>query len=84
MYVSYDTEARATYVQVADVDVDVDRTVELSEVVMVDLDATGVPVGVEFLVLPGDVSDVMLRLVADRFPALSALQDRSTWLLPAS
>ena len=82
MYVSYDTEAGATYVQVAEGDVS--RTADLSDLVAVDLDDDGVPVGVEFLALPGGVTDLMLDLVAARFPVLSVLKDRSTWLLPAS
>ncbi|MBM7515305.1 hypothetical protein [Nocardioides nitrophenolicus] len=44
----------------------------------------GRPTPVEFLALPGGVTDLMLDLVAARFPVLSVLKDRSTWLLPAS
>ncbi|MFD1250966.1 DUF2283 domain-containing protein [Nocardioides ginsengisoli] len=81
MYVSYDTEARATYVQVTEADVA--ETVQLSDSVMVDLDGAGSSVGVEFLVLPGAITDEMLDLVVTGFPDLVELRDRSAWLLPA-
>jgi uncharacterized protein YuzE len=81
MYVSYDTEARATYVQVSEADVA--ETVQLSDSVMVDLDGSGSSVGVELLVLPGAITDEMLDLVVEGFPDLAELRDRSAWLLPA-
>lgn len=81
MYVSYDTEAKATYVELSPEKADV--TDCLSDSVNVDLDADGIPVGVEFLVLPAQITDGMLILVAEAYPALAKLQDRGTWLLPA-
>ena len=74
MLVSYDTDAAATCVRVADATVAV--TVEISDLAMVDLDEVGQPVGVEFLVPPRDISPEMLVCVADRFAAIIGVDPR--------
>jgi uncharacterized protein YuzE len=81
MYVSYDPAARATYVKwemgpVA-------STVAIGDLVNVDVDADGSPLGVEFLVLPNNVSQDMIDRVIGRFPQLKALGDLDRWVLPA-
>ena len=79
MMVQYDTEAGATYVQLTDAAVA--GTVSVSDLVMVDVDEAGQPVGVDFAVLPSRISDSMLAAVADRFPSLEELAVHTEWLL---
>lgn len=80
MLVSYDAEMGATYLEL--VDAPVARTVTVSDLVMVDVDAAGVPVGVEFAVAPGKITLAMVERVVERFPGLSAvLSDVDSWLL---
>ncbi|MGH9919265.1 MAG: DUF2283 domain-containing protein [Nitrososphaerales archaeon] len=67
--VEYDPEVEATYVTV--LDADPAQHVEVQgETVAVDLDADGVPVGVELLVPPTRVTPEMLSAVSSRFPGL--------------
>ncbi len=80
MNVSYDTEAEATYVRVVPADVKIARTVHLSDLVMVDVDEHRDPVGVEFVVLPHEITDAMLDRVSDAFPTLKSLHHKDTWL----
>jgi uncharacterized protein YuzE len=80
MYVSYDPAVQATYVKLTEADVV--ETVEVSDLVMVDVDAHHEPVGVEFLALPNRVSHEMLAQVADAFPGLKVLMETESWLLP--
>lgn len=77
MYVSYDTEARATYLQL-DAAADVATTVEVSDSVMVDVDSEGRPIGVEFLVLPEAITPEMVDVLVARFAELGVLRD-SQW-----
>jgi uncharacterized protein YuzE len=79
MMVQYDTEAGATYVQLTEGDVA--RTVNVGDLVSVDVDAHGQPVGLDFAVLPSKITDSMLYAVADRFPALKELAAHKEWLL---
>lgn len=83
MIVSYDLEAGATYVELV-VDAGLVRTVSVSDLVMVDVDKYGQPVGVEFAVPPARITGDMLAQLADRFPDLKALHDPHTWLLTAA
>lgn len=48
------------------------RTVHISDGVMVDIDAAGEPVGVEFLWARNDIPAEALTLVVQRFPSLGA------------
>jgi uncharacterized protein YuzE len=79
MMVQYDTEAGATYVELSDASVA--RTVSVGDLVMVDVDEHGEPVGVDFAVLPGKITDSMLYAVAERFPPLKDLAIHREWLL---
>lgn len=79
MLVQYDTEAGATYVELVD-EAAVARTVEVSDLVMVDVDAQGQPVGVEFVVPPRLITDEMLFAVADRFSDLKEMAIHKDWL----
>ena len=49
----------------------VDRTVSVSDLIMVDVDAAGEPIGVEFVVPQGDITDTMVSRLAARFPQLA-------------
>jgi len=80
MLVSYDPAARATYVQIHEGAVA--RTVDITDTVMVDLDASGMPLGVEFLQVPADIPTEVIELVADRFPDFKVLLDADRWLAP--
>jgi uncharacterized protein YuzE len=79
MIVSYDVEAGATYLELSDVPVA--RTVSVSDLVAVDVDETGSPVGVEFAVAPNKITDRMVERVADRFHTLKNLLHIEDWLL---
>lgn len=78
MNVSYSLAAGATYIQWTSNPVA--HTVSVSDLVMVDLDADGQPVGVDFAVSPQKITDRMLTRVAERFPSLKGLLDRQTWM----
>ncbi len=80
MIVSYDPEVGATYVELL-VEHAVARTVSVSDLVMVDLDAHGEPVGVEFAVGPKQITVEMLDRLADRFPTLKDFRYSQQWLL---
>ena len=81
MYVSYDPAARATYVRLTDAKVV--STKDVSDLVMVDLDEHGEPIGVEFLTLPNGINADTLHQLADLYPSLKALVETDRWLLPA-
>lgn len=66
--VSYDPDVDATYVKVADAPVA--STDTLADLVAVDLDAAGQPVGVEVLKAPGAVSASDEAVVLRRYPGL--------------
>lgn len=68
MMVTYDPEADATYVRVSDAPVA--STDPLSDLVAVDVDASGAPVGLELLKAPGTVTESDEATVLDRYPAL--------------
>jgi uncharacterized protein YuzE len=63
----YDREADAIYLRLSDQPVA--RTAEVTDMHMVDLDANGVPVGIEIL----DPSDPRLEEIAARFGLLDSL-----------
>jgi uncharacterized protein YuzE len=82
MLVTYDAEAGATYLELADAEVA--RTVSVSDLVMVDLDARDEAIGVEFAVPPSKITADMLYRLAERFPHLKGLRDTDSWLLTAA
>lgn len=79
MIVSYDVEAGATYLELSQEKVT--RTVSVSDLVMVDLDAADNPVGVEFVVPPNAITMQMVERVAERFHSLKPLLHVEDWLL---
>ena len=74
MLIERDTETGASYL-VLDEDAEIDRTIHLSDLVMVDVDSSGVPVGVEFATgtLDGEPAREGWRAVVEAFPALQSL-----------
>lgn len=68
--VRYDSEADATYVQLEPEAV-VARTVEvLDGHLLVDVDGSGHPIGIEILCAPADVDELAFTALAQRFPDL--------------
>ena len=67
--VEYDPEAQATYVTLGDTEPSSHVEIQ-AETVAVDVDADGIPTGVELLVPPTDVTRDMLSAVSERFPGL--------------
>lgn len=80
MQVSYDVAARATYVELHEGKVS--RTVDVSDAVMVDLDEYDNVLGVEFLMLPDEITPEIVERVVEQFAGLKALRDFDTWLQP--
>lgn len=78
MNVSYDPDLGATYVDWAPGTVA--RTVSVSDLVMVDVDSDGSPIGVEFAVAPNRITDVMVWRLTEAFPTLKELGHREHWL----
>ena len=76
--VSYDPQARATYLKLTEASVA--RTVSFGDLVMVDVDAEDHPVGVEFLTLPERVPGLLTGAIFDRFPELEPLAKTESWL----
>lgn len=77
--VSYDPQVGATYLRLTEGKFA--RTVSVSDLVNVDVDAADVPLGVEFVVAPAKISPAMLEKVASRFPDLAWMRDTNPWLL---
>jgi len=71
--VTYDPEADATYITVSEAAVA--TTDALSDLVAVDLDAAGTPVGVEVLKAPGRVDAGDEEMTVARYPRLRAVFD---------
>jgi uncharacterized protein YuzE len=69
---TYDAGVGATYLKLADAVVA--RTVSVSDLVMIDLDARDEAIGVEFAVAPSKITVVMLARLAERFPHLKSLR----------
>jgi uncharacterized protein YuzE len=68
--VRYDSEADATYVQL-EADAVVARTVEvLDGHLLVDVDDSGQPIGIEILCAPAEVDELAFTSLAQRFPDL--------------
>jgi uncharacterized protein YuzE len=80
MYVSYDPDARATYVK-WETSGKIARTVEIGDSMMVDVDEHDRPLGVEFLMLPNQITAKMLERLADEYPDLKKLRDTDRWML---
>ena len=72
MVVDYDTDAGATYVELAGYDeARADHTVEVVRgLVTVDVDSSDEPVGVEILRAPAEIDEATLQPLVERFPAL--------------
>ena len=77
--VSYDTDHGATYVELAE-SAPV-RSVDVSDLVIVDVDETGHPVGIDFAVSPAKITPKMLEDLSACFPALKELTYNHDWLL---
>lgn len=79
MVVDYDTDAGATYVELAGYDeARVDHTIEVVRgLVTVDVDSAEEPIGVEILRAPAEVDEAALRTLVDRFPALDLAELRA-------
>ena len=73
MLVTYDPEVDASYVRVSDGAVV--STDSFTDLVAVDLDAAGVPVGLEVLKAPAAVSSADEAMVTDRYPGLRVAFD---------
>lgn len=78
MLVEYDPEVGATYLTLTDGVCA--STVHVDDLVMVDVDRDGQPIGVEFAISPRKVTSDMLRLVAKRFPTLEGVMADPSWL----
>jgi uncharacterized protein YuzE len=65
-------------------DAKVATTVEITDVVNVDVDASGQAVGVEFLALPNAITRRMVQLAAKRFHELEPLVDLERWAFPSN
>jgi uncharacterized protein YuzE len=72
MVVDYDTEASATYVELAGYDeARAAHTVEVMRgLVTVDVDSSGEPIGIEVLRAPAEIDEATLQPLAERFPML--------------
>ncbi len=80
MLVTYDTEAGATYVSFI-YGAKVSHTREVSDLVMIDYDPEGRVVGAEFVVGPAQITQQMLRKLADVEPdAFKPLYADQSWL----
>ncbi len=66
--IQYDTEADAAYFELADGDVA--ETVEISDLVMVEVDASGRVLGVEVAMHPSRVAQDVWQRLFERFPAV--------------
>ncbi|MHB1711731.1 MAG: DUF2283 domain-containing protein [Acidimicrobiales bacterium] len=71
MLVTYDPEADATYVLLADSPVA--KTRQFGDSVSVDLDQEGSPIGVELLMTPASVTSRILAPLIAEYPRLSSV-----------
>jgi hypothetical protein len=71
MFAETDPQTGATYVELSEAPVA--RTLHVSDVVMVDVDETGTPVGIEFAVLPPDVDRADWYALADLVPEVKEI-----------
>jgi uncharacterized protein YuzE len=71
--VTYDPEADATYVKLADATVA--TTEQFGDSLAVDLDNTGEPVGVELLMAPATATSTTLAPLVRAYPSLSVIED---------
>jgi uncharacterized protein YuzE len=68
--VRYDSEADATYVEL-EPEATAARTIELLDAhLLVDVDESGHPIGIELLCGPGEVDPTTFTAIAERFPDL--------------
>lgn len=68
MRIERDPEVQAWYLTLSDAPMD--RTVQVSDEVAVDVDETGDVVGVEFLLAPGTIEPPVREALFARFPAV--------------
>lgn len=79
MLVQYDPDVGATYVVLSETPCA--RTVEVSDLVAVDVDEHGDPVGVEFAVAVHQITESMIAGVVSVFPELKAvIGDSREWM----
>lgn len=82
MNVSYDLDAGAVYVQLTAERVA--RTGSVGDLMMVDLNEHGEPVGVDFALSADKITAAMLDRLGDAYPALKGLRDTDSWLFVAA
>ena len=68
MRVDFDPEVQAWYLTLSDAPVA--RTVHVSDEVVVDVDASGAVVGVEFLLAPAAIEPSVREALFERFPVV--------------
>ncbi len=68
MRVDFDPEVQGWYLTLSDAPVA--RTVHISDEVMVDVDASGAVVGVEFLLAPAAIEPPVREALFERFPVV--------------
>ena len=68
MRVDFDPEVQAWYLTLSDAPVA--KTVHVSDEVVVDLDASGAVVGVEFLLAPAAIEPSVREALFERFPVV--------------
>ena len=79
--VQYDPEVGATYVSLIADSSTAAATVEVSDLVSVDLDRNHEPIGVDFAVPPHMITGTMIEKVIETFPTLkSTIGNPHTWL----
>lgn len=75
LHVTFSPDIEAFYLTVTENQVA--KTIDITDLIAADLDATGALVGVEFVMRPEELTEDMYRLVADRFPALRRDNERA-------
>ena len=68
MRVDFDPEVQAWYLTLSDAPVA--KTVDVSDEVVVDVDASGAVVGVEFLLAPAPIEPSVREALFERFPVV--------------
>jgi uncharacterized protein YuzE len=82
MMISYDTEAHAYYLTLTDANVD--RTIHVSDWVLVDVDSDGRAVGIELLAAPSALNDEEKAELFRRFPEAAPALSELVRLMPLS
>jgi uncharacterized protein YuzE len=82
MMISYDTEAQAYHVTLTDAEVN--RTVHVSDWVLVDIDTEGRAIGIELLAAPSALNDQEKTELFRRFPEAAPALSELERLMPLS